>query len=172
MLETLAGRLKWEQITDGICVEIPERAGWYFYFSAIYPFLVAHFTAELYWKLDGQMPTGPARFMPDLIGLLLGVAWLLIYLSFTNRLTLTAEKMTIERRIFGGFPKVRAVQTASLSNLRFEPIDYPLTGDGLGEVQVDDHGKTRRFASRIREAEAQALIERMMEVYKFPTDPL
>jgi hypothetical protein len=168
MLETLAGRLKWKRIADGIRVEIPERAGWYFYLSAIYPFLVAHFTAELYWKLGAQMPSGFARFIPDLIGLLLGVAWLLIYLSFTNRLTLTAEKMTIERRIFGGFPKVRAVQTASLSNLHFQAVDYPLTTDGLGEVQVDDGGKTRRFASRIKDAEAQALIARMMEVYKFP----
>jgi hypothetical protein len=81
--------------------------------------------------------------------------------------------MTVERRTLGIFPKSGTVSTRELSCLR-----YDCSGTGLGfgiddlnKVEIVREGKARMIALGVKDSEAYALIDLMMEVYTFPEEP-
>jgi hypothetical protein len=170
MLEKLAGRLKWERIVDCIRVVIPVRIPWLLALNVIWLVMLPHFTVELFDKLRGI--TGPASFAPEWIGFCIGVLWFTMFFTTQQVLILNPAEMTVQVRMFGIGLKKRTVATSRLHYLRFEPSGY---GDfasiqDMSRIQIDRDCKTRNFAFGITEQEADALIEKMMEVYKFPKD--
>jgi hypothetical protein len=168
MLEKLAGRLKWERMGDGIRVVIPVRVPWLTAISGIWLFMLPCFITVLFCKLRGI--TVPCPFTLDLIGLLFVAMWFTMIFTIQHVLTLNPAEMTMQVRMFGIGVRKRTYATSCLYCLRFGPSEYGnyLTMDMMSRIQIDRDGKTRNLAFGITETEADALIEKMMEVYKFP----
>jgi hypothetical protein len=171
MLEKLAGRLKWERTGGGIRVVIPVRVPW---LSALIGgfgvFSLPSLTMDLFGK--HRSIAGPASFAPECVGLFLCVLWFTLLFTIKQILTLNSTEMAIQTRTFGIEVKNGAYATDRLQCLRFVSSDY---GDGvlmsdMSRIEIDRDLKTRKFAFGITEQEADALIEKMMEVYDFPKD--
>jgi hypothetical protein len=175
MLETLAGRLKWERTSDGIRVVIPVRVPWLLTLSGIFLFTFPSSTVDVFSKHRGF--TGPVSFIQFWIllgsGICLGVLWFTMIFTIKQVLTLNPAEMTIQVRTLGIGVRKRTVATNRLHYLRFEPSEYgdSASFNNMSRIQIDRDGKTRNFAFGITEQEADALIEKMMEVYKFPKYP-
>jgi hypothetical protein len=171
MLETLAGRLKWEQTGDGIRVVIPVRMPLLTALSGIWLFMLPHFTVEVFDKLRGFID--PRSFAPVWIGLCLVVLWFTMIFTTQQILTLNPGEIVIQVRIFGIGVKKRAFATSRLQCLRFVPSEYGdlISMNDMSRIQIDRDFKTRNFAFGITEQEADTLIQKMMEVYKFPKYP-
>ncbi|MGA3345529.1 MAG: hypothetical protein ABSC76_11735 [Terracidiphilus sp.] len=177
MLERLAGRLKWERTSDGIRVVIPERFNWIalgkglwepcFYmliFFLVEPVIRSPHEAGLGW--NGWLAMCAMFFALWFLGSL-----------FPEKIILTLNRsmMIIQRRSFGIKRSTSKYSTDSLNNLRFvsasnrEEIRNEYR---QSEIQIDQGLKTHPFAEGIAETEARALIEKMMEVYNFPKEPV
>jgi hypothetical protein len=176
MLETLAGRLKWERTSDGIRVVIPARFSWStmrkhlwepcFYsliFFLVEPFLRSPHEAGLGWKERLAMCA------------MIFVLWFVASL-FPGKiiLTLNPSTMIIQRRSFGLKRSTCTYLNERLNALRFvartnrEEIRNEYR---QSEMQIDQGLKTHPFAEGITEPESRVLIEKMMEVYDFPKEP-
>lgn len=172
MLEKLAGRLQWERLGEGIRVVIPVRVPWLTAILGIWLFIFPINAVELFNKHRGF--TGPASFVQFWvvlgICLILSVLWFSMIFTTQQVLTLNPAEMTFQVRMLGIGVRKRTYATSRLHCLRFGPSEYGnyLTMDMMSRIQIDRDGKTRNFAFGITEQEADALIEKMMEVYKFP----
>jgi hypothetical protein len=170
MLETLAGRLRWERTEDGIRVEIPVRVPWLLTFiSGIGMFTLPRFTVEIFSKSMGF--TSPASFAPVWMGLCLGVIWFTMIFTIKHVLTLNPTEMGFQVRTFGIGVRKRTIVNGRLQNPRYAAAEYGATFIEMSRIQIDRDFKTRDFAFGITELEADTLIEKMMEIYKFPKYP-
>src|SRR5580658_4076631 len=176
LFETLSGRLRWEQVGSGICVEIPTRKDW----SAILAVSVIEF-----WALRG-LSIIPERFFlharPDagqgiaLLGFLALASLALIWLSWSfvgkSRLDLDPVELKIVRQILGIKLDTRTFRTREVHNLRYLPHSefriFKGFIPGVFCFEVDE--KTHRFGSGVTDVEAFALINQMLDVYEFPRD--
>jgi hypothetical protein len=171
MLETLAGRLKWERTGDGIRVVIPVRIHWLSAFSGIWLFMLPHFTAEIIGK--AKFGSGPTSFAPEWFGLCLVVLWFMMIFTAQQIFTLNPTEMEFQTCIFGIGVKKDIYATSRLQCLRFVSSEYGdwVSMNKMSKIQIDRDFKTRNFAFGITEQEADTLIKKMMEVYKFPKYP-
>jgi hypothetical protein len=171
MLEKLAGRLKWERTGDGIRVLIPAWAPWLVTFNGVWLYMVPLTTVQAFDKLRGI--TGSESSAPAWIGLLLCVTWFTMIFTARQVLTLNPAEMTIQVRLFGIGVRERTRATSRLRNLRFVPSGFGdfASMNAMSRIEIDRDFKTRKFAFGITEGEAETLIEKMMEVYKFPEGP-
>jgi hypothetical protein len=169
MLEPLTGRLKWESLGDGIRVIIPSRFSWWLFLpSGLGLLTLPHFTYEVYWKVAHTHATGPRSFIPEWLGLSILVIWIALFRTHKIVLTLTPTEMRVEKRALGLGLRTSTSATSRLSELQFIPSQYGVTVDDQSRIQLRKDNKTRSFAMGIREDEADALIDKMMEIYSFP----
>lgn len=134
--------------------------------------MVPRIIVELLQARNYHAPNNLIKFLPEMIGLVFLIFWIMLIHSFRGRLTLTPVAMTMERRRIGIFPRERTIETQYLSNPRYESTTLSWNFADAGKIRINTGAKTRWFAYGIREDEAYALIGLMMEVYKFPTDPV
>lgn len=171
MLEKLAGRLKWERTGDGIRVVIPVRVPLLSTLSGISLVYAPLFTLQVFDKLRGVAV--PASFVPLWIGLFLSVIWFTMMFTMKQILTLSPAQMGFQTRTMGIGVRKGTRATSGLRNLRFVPSEYGnwTFMNDMSRIEIDRDCKTRKFAFGITEQEADALIEKMMEVYSFPKEP-
>lgn len=107
-------------------------------------------------------------------GIFIVVGWLLWSLTGETAVTLNPAKMKIQRLVLGIEWDTRIFATCDVHNLRYiapTSMWYRNEPDpNSSKIQFQENGKKRRFAGGITEKEACALIDRMLEVYKFPKE--
>jgi hypothetical protein len=166
MLETLAGRLKWERIEDGIRVEMSESASFVDIAAIV---TVAGLPFLIYGVLRIFIEPARGWVLAELGAVALSLAIFLgTELVGRKRLVvLTSDSLTVTTT--HPCARGRTQLTRNVRNLRANPR-VSLRGNecpGI-EVEIDGFGGTWTIASRLSEAEAAALISIMMEVYAFP----
>jgi len=166
MLETLAGRLKWERTTDGIRVVVPSHFNGWIYLTGIGLLTFPQFTYELFGRLTAA--TGQRLLIPGLIGLVLFALWITFLRTHEIALTVSPNEMAVELWAFGIKLKTRKAATSRLTGLRFVPAEYGIGIDDMNRIQFRKDQKRRNLGHGITEEEADALIAKMMEVYPFP----
>jgi hypothetical protein len=167
MLETLAGRLKWERTEDGIRVEILEPAS-FADFEAIV--VVAGLPFVVYGLLGGSH--GAARSwvlaIVGVVALLLATPLAMGLVGRKRLVILTSATLTVTTS--HPCAASRTQLTYTVWNLRSNPR-VSLTGKEYAEqiqVEIDSTSGTWTIASRLTEVEAAALISKMKEVFVFP----
>jgi hypothetical protein len=175
MLETLEGRLKWERTGDGIRVVIPVRMGWLPAMSGISLWILPAFAV---WGIEYFIHLSrPVSVVLNEISLCSGVClvilWFAMIFTLEQVLTLNPAEVTFQARALGIGIRKRSVATSRLSNLRFVHSEYGdlVSMDSMSRIEIDRDFKTRKFAFGITEGEAETLIEKMLEVYRFPDGP-
>jgi hypothetical protein len=167
MLETLAGRLKWERTEDGIRVEIPDPASFADFLgiivAAALPFVVYSFFEGYHWSANPWFLT-----IVCAVSLLLAVpnGMELVGRKRLVILTSAALKETSLERCAKG----RKQLTYTLWNLRSNPRVSLMGNECPDQIQVEIQttSGTWTIGSRLTVAEADALISKMMEVFVFP----
>jgi hypothetical protein len=169
MLETLAGRLKWEQTEQGIRLVIPARFNGK---RILYRLMSELWVPMIIYAVSWYFLSSEARW-GIFLGLAFGTVIAIFRLMLTGRAVLLLEpsRLTIEFRSFWIKRSTSKYLTARLENLRF--VDASSREEirneyRQSEMQIDEDLKTHPFAEGITESEALALIGKMMEVYSFP----
>lgn len=173
MLETLAGRLKWEQTGQGIRVEIPARLDWttlfFIAWLAMWSLAGWHIIMQTFTKHDA-----PVFNMLWLVGWAAAecfvIASIIWSLAGHTTLILDAYVLEITRRIAGIQLDTRSFATSNVHNLRYMPAGNRGRRSYGSQICFEADCKTRKFASKVEDAEAFALIDRMLDVYNFPKD--
>ncbi|HEY2857847.1 MAG TPA: hypothetical protein VGJ21_05480 [Terracidiphilus sp.] len=90
----------------------------------------------------------------------------------TTILELDRDSMRIRRHFLGANWSVRSNRLLDVRNLRYiPPTSFKFFGhSGPGQMRFEVDGKTCRFATGLKEAEAMGLIEQMLNIYEFPRD--
>jgi hypothetical protein len=170
MLETLAGRLKWERTGDGIRVELPAPLDWPNTCRVIVPLAFAE--CLIIWVSHGFHPTSTVVGVFTISFALLYAApriWQI--LARRTILTPTPAEMALNRGTLECRWNRRVFANGRVHNLRYcesrkeptaerEPVKNCLL--------CDLEGRTIAIMSGITGEEATILIERMMAIYKFP----
>jgi len=184
MLETLAGRLRWERTEGGIRVEYQVRgdysAMWKFFKAGLrndWPGLLIIaailFIADLFASHRHIAGWWSARWWAVPLSLLFGamLGRSISMLAKRTILTLDPTRLELEFRLWNWGRGRETYRTAYLHDLRFaESTRGADTRNGLrlSEIQFDNHLATQYFGTGITEKEAVALITKMMGVYPFP----
>jgi hypothetical protein len=181
MLEKLAGRLKWERAGDGIRVVIPARRNWRAALQVLRASWPSGFASNLLFTLFFLIvmyisSREPFRWWGILIFFVLLVAGdISRELLGKTILTLDSASLKIDWKIFGVKQTSSKFANERLHDLRFvvsAPSADIRNDFRLNEIQFIEYFATHSFAAGISEEEATALIARMMEVYKFPEEPV
>jgi hypothetical protein len=184
MLETLAGRLKWERTAYGFRVSIPVRSSMAGLIGSLAGICLAG-AWIVYWSLKEAHETGTTGSMSGAmtrwvaIGALAGslcalARWLLRTRTARTVLTVDQTETRIQREIAGVCWSTRTFATCAISDLQYIPppniwsAEEPKTVES--EIRFMADHKMHSFAAGIKESEAAALIDRMREVYDFPND--
>jgi hypothetical protein len=173
-MEKLADRLSWERGANGILVVIPARRDWTVLFFAAW--LVG-------WTIGGKAAfheTFAANGQIQLFMLAWLVGWVfgecfataavLWALGGRTILRLDPTRLEIERNLFGVRLSSRSAATGEIRNLRFSPRIARGRWSKASEIRFESADKTLGFGSGISDAEAFALIDKMLEVYPFPKE--
>jgi len=180
MLEVLEGRLEWEKTARGICVKIPARRG--SAFALFGPIIGAWliFASLRYASAPGNTNPDDARsallwivldgFGVSFCILLFWLAW-----AFTSDtvVTLNETQLKIQRRVLGIELVTHDFPTTDVHNFKFIPPAKFWSGKNMTDVrtskiQFQAKNRLQTFAEGVTQAEAQALIEQMMTVFRFP----
>jgi hypothetical protein len=179
MLETLAGRLKWQRTEQGIRVEYRMRGD----YPAMWGFMKASWrnnwpglilVAAVFYIAHLLDRHGHITRWWDIpLALLLGSMLGSLTSILANRtiLTLDSAKLELESLRWNWRRGHEIYPTTRLHDLRFvKPARGADTRNGLrlNEIQFNEDLVTQYFATGITEAEASALIAKMMQVYPFP----
>jgi hypothetical protein len=174
MLETLAGRLKWERMGDGIRVELPVQFAWpnllrnvgrwlsiwVLIFSPI--MLVDHFHGR------------PAQWgLVLLFAPLYAATGIWEIMARKTELTLNPREMSINQAFFQKDWSKRTYATLRLHHLLYCKSRPEPTAERRAienSVLCDVEFQTIGLFDGITEEEADALIAKMIEVYPFPKD--
>lgn len=167
MLESLAGRLKWERTEDGIRVEIPDPASFADFLgiivAAALPFFVYRFFEGFHWSAN-----------PSVLVIVCSVSLLCavpngIALVGRKRLVILTSATLTETSI-ESCAKGRRHLNYTLWNLRSNPRVSLMGKEYSDQIQVEIQttSGTWTIGSRLTETEADALISKMTEVFVFP----
>jgi hypothetical protein len=180
MLETLEGRLKWERTPGGILVTIPVRRGPSTAGYALLVLLWLTIASIHYWHLFSQPQLNNPNVIFQLIaialyvlGFLFFLGWLVWTATGETLLSLDAGQMTIQQKVLGIELNSRSFNTRdvhSFNYIRPKPF-WALRSDtdpSSSRIRFSVLGKYHYFARGISEAEAYALVEHMLDVYRFP----
>jgi hypothetical protein len=167
MLEILSGRLKWERTEDGIRVEMPEPA----LFAEFLGIAIASGLPLFVYGLFGGFHR-PAQSwglaIVCALALLLALPNVVELVKRKKLVILTSASLTVTTS--HPCAEGRTQLTYTVWNLRSNPR-ISLMGNEHPEqnqVEIDSTSGTWTIGSRLTEAEAAALISKMMEVYVFP----
>jgi hypothetical protein len=171
MREKLAGRLTWEPTGEGIRVDIPARRSWT---------IVIHFVWLILWCGAGWLAWTriheghhAATNIPLiwLVGWAAGVVFMtariLWSLSGGTTLELNSHELRIARQMIGVQVSTRCYANTDVRNLRFIPNRILGRSNLPSHIEFEEKGKTRSFAWAVSETEADALIGKMEQTYKF-----
>lgn len=173
MPEKLAGRLTWERTGEGIRIEIPARRDWTVLFFLVW--LAG-------WSLAGRQVivetftkhNSPAFNLLWLVGWAAGECLVTasIIWSLTGRTTFVLDpyKVQIIRRVMGIQLDKREFAPADIRNLRYMPAGNRGRRSYQSKISFEANDKTCSFGSGLEDLEAFALIDKMLEVYKFPKE--
>jgi hypothetical protein len=95
-----------------------------------------------------------------------GIIW---GLGGSTTLTLDYSTLNITRQLFGLRLNGFTCATNNVRNLRYAPAGHGKRST-LSFIKFEMNDKTCSFAEGISDVEAFALIDKMLEVYKFPKD--
>jgi hypothetical protein len=179
MLEPLEGRLKWERTENGIFVSIPVRRGASTFGYSVLVLIWLTIASVHYWHLLSQ-PRGDApNITLQLIavslyvfGLFIFICWGLWAVTGETVVILSPAEMKIQQRVLGIEVSTRKYRTNEAWNFRFvRPTRFWAlradTDPSSSKIQFNSPRGPQNFAKGIAESEARALIERMVEVYRF-----
>jgi hypothetical protein len=85
-------------------------------------------------------------------------------------LTLDSTALNVTQVLAGINLRSRSVPTNDVRNLRYRPVDRRGWKGMSGVICFESGERTHKFASGISDAEAFALIDKMLEVYSFPKE--
>lgn len=180
MQEQLEGRLKWERSPEGMVVSIPVRRG---ASTAGYALLVLVWLAIAsvhYWHLLASNPADNPDYSMELMaiglyifGFFLFLGWVAWTMTGESVLILDPAELKIQKRLLGIDVATRKFRTSDIRNIRFvRPRRFWAirsdTDPSTSKIQFVTSKGFQSFAKGIAEAEANALIERMTEIYRFP----
>lgn len=180
MLETLEGRLKWERTAQGILVSVPVRRGPSLAGYALLVVVWLTIASIHYWHLfsspTADTPERTLQFAAIAIyvfGFFLFLAWLLWTATGETMVMLDSEELRIQRRVIGIDVSTSTYRTSDIRNVRFvRPTPFWAlrsdTDPSTSKIQFVTTRGFHSFAKGIGESEAAALIERMVEIYRFP----
>ena len=176
ILETLAGRIRFERTRAGIHFEIPTRKDW----TAILAVSVIEIWALegcsiLLSRLtaDGRTTAGGWAAMLGFFTVgLLSLIWLGWSFVGKSRLTLDRDEFRIVRQILGIKLDTRIFPTSEVRNLRYLPCSEFRIFKGFipGVFCFEADDKTHKFGSGVTDIEAFALLNEMLDVYEFPLE--
>ncbi|MGO9316638.1 MAG: hypothetical protein ACLPXT_10145 [Terracidiphilus sp.] len=172
MRETLAGRLTWEPTGEGIRVDIPARRSWTIVINFLWLILWCGFGWLALNKIhEGHHAATPIPLIWQVgwaAGVVFMTARILWSLTGTTTLELNSYQLRISRQMMGMQLGTRSYANADVRNLRFIPNMIRGRSNLPSHIEFEEKDKTRSFAWGVSETEAVALIDKMMEVYKFP----
>lgn len=172
MLETLAGRLKWERTEDGIRVEIPAcarlrliRIFWLILWCCIWSLF-------LYKIHDNNVDSNIQLFWLVLcvaiaLRIIAAIFWILVgkttFIVDRNQLQVVSQIMGIQLN-------KQTYANADVRGLRFVPPIMRALTDRPSGIWFIENNKLRQLDLAITETEAMALIDKLLQIYKFPID--
>jgi hypothetical protein len=180
MQDTLEGRLKWERTPGGIFVSIPVRRGASTAGYALLVLLWLTIASVHYWHLFTNPRLDSPRVLFQLIAIgiyVLGFFFFLGWLAWTvtgeTVLLLDSDEMKIQQRAMGIELSSRKFRTSDVHSFNFvRPKHFWAlradTDPSSSRIRFSVGGKFHYFARGISETEAYALVERMVEIYRFP----
>jgi hypothetical protein len=173
MLEKLAGRLKWERTGTGIRVEIPARIDWWVLFYVVWlaPWSVAGWRVSVDIFIKHDLSVFNLFWLPVwALGECFVAALIIWRLTGSTTVVLDPSQLDITRRSMGIQIDKRTFRCADVRNLRYIPAGNRGRRSLPSQIGFEANDKTRKFASGIEDIEAFALIDKMLEIYKFPKE--
>jgi hypothetical protein len=174
-IERLEGRLLWVRTDEGFSVEIPAKFGWsealLVVCVAFWIFCGMHTNPNM---LNGQdnSNTTLLELVLAVVTICFSIVWLLWSFGGSTNLVLTPVEFTLKRNLFGFAWSTRTYQNSQVVGIRYVAPYWVNHADGAGytrsKIRYSANGWGHSFASGVSEAEAFALISRIMEVYEFP----
>jgi hypothetical protein len=172
MLETLAGRLKWERTPEGIRVQLPFRFRW----ESLPPIIAAFFISL--W-IDDIIQKSPIKGTGPSLGTILGtglcIAAMLPTLQLAKKVFIILTPTEVSKAIsfFGKQFRKCSRQNNRLYDLRSNLLVSEWSGkdiDNRNSVEINQGSRDVTLASWLTDIEAEALITKMREIYPFPKD--
>jgi len=180
MQETLEGRLKWERSPDGIQVSIPVRRGastvGYIFLVLIWLTIASIHYWHLFTQPRDDSPEAIYQFIAILLylfGFFFFLGWVAWTATGETILVLDSGGMTLQKRVLGievSSRSFRNNEVHSFNYIRPRPF-WALRSDtdpSSSRIRFMAGGKYHYFARGVSESEAFALVERMVQVYRFP----
>ena len=179
MRRMLVGRLEGEKTARGINVRIPARRG--SAFALFGPVIGAWLLfASIHYFTMG-VPATPEDGQNQLLWLLIegfGVTFIILLFwaawAFTSDtiVTLDETQFKIQRRVLGIELVTHSFSTTEVHNFKYMDPTAFRTSKGLTDIRTSriafsSRSKTHFFAEGVTQAEAQVLIEQILEVFKF-----
>lgn len=175
-MHTLADRVQWESTGNGIDLVIPARKDWRLAFFGVW---LAGWTmggnATIHQTLR-RFSSGSVDWFNCLwlVGWAFGecfvVAWIIWALGGKTSLSLDSTTMTISHQLFGFLLRRRATPTGEVRNLRYVPGARKGRSYTESSISFESGDKTWSFGSGISDAEALAIIGKMLEIHQFPKE--
>ena len=172
MLETLVGRLKWERTGDGIRVVIPACARimlihmfWLILWCCVWGlflYRVHDKNIDSYFQLFWLVLCAAVS-----IQLIAAIFW---SLAGKTTLILDRNQLQIASQIMGLQLDKQTYANADVRGLRFVPSMMRALTGRPGGIWFVENNKLRQLDLAISENEAMALIDKMLQIYKFPID--
>lgn len=175
MLEANAGKLRWEPIDQGIRVELPApldwpHVRWAIVFGAFMALWVYFVMALLDYFEHAHLGLAHKKIFLFFVPLYVaGQIWNLR--ERRTILTLTPNEMTLARGVRETRRNTRVFANTRLQNLGYRVSHYVRTAEHelvKDSIICDVEGRTIAIMSGISKEEGEALIEKMMAIYKFP----
>lgn len=175
-MEKLADRVTWDRTATGIQVVIPARMGWAILFFAVW--LAG-------WTIAGKSvwhQAFPDRDMSHVVwfSALWMVGWaigecfvtsaILWALGGQTILRLDPRVLDFERNLFGIRLNRRSIPTSEVRNLRYTQATRKGRSYQESAICFETGDKTIRLGGGISDAEALAVIDKMLGVYQFPKE--
>ena len=175
-MHTLADRVHWEPAGNGICLFIPSRKDWRL---AFFGFWLAGWTAggnAIIHQTVRKFASGSIDWFNCLwlVGWAFGecfvFAWIVWALGGKTMVLLDPATITIDNRLFGLLLRRRAASTAEVRNLRYTPRTQRGRSITESNISFESGYKTWSFGSGLSDAEALAVISKMLQIYEFPKE--
>ena len=175
-MEILADRLLWDRTANGIRVIVPAPRDWKILFFAVW--LAG-------WTIGGRFAArqvvrsyavGKIDWFTSLwlIGWAFGECFvasaILWAVGGQTLLRLDPATLQIEWSLFGVRLNTRTLSTADVRNLRYCPAVSKGRSSVASRISFESADRTISFAAGISDAEAFALLDKMLEVYTFPKE--
>lgn len=179
-MDKLEGRVKWERTPGGILIVVPVRRGASTAGYAALVLIWLTIASVHYWhlfnnpRLDGTAETYILiAIVIYIVGFLIFLGWLAWTATGETVLVLDQNDMKLQNRALGIEISSRTFRTMDVHSFNYvRPKQFWAlradTDPSSSRIRFTAGGKYHYFARGVTEAEAFALVERMVEVHRFP----